>query len=146
MDSFPEITTLKFHNDGLSMAVGTKTGQVLIYDLRGSRPLLIKDHQYGCNILFFNIIVPIKSTTFHDSGNVVSADTKIVKLWDKNSGKIFTSIEPPHDINDVCVFEDSGLIMVANEGVQIQSYYIPALGPAPKWCPFLDNLTVFHMF
>ena len=31
--------------------------------------------------------------------------------------------------------------MVANEGVQIQSYYIPSLGPAPKWCPFLDNLT-----
>ena len=36
---------------------------------------------------------------------------------------------------------DSGLIMVANEGVQIQSYYIPTLGNAPKWCPFLDNLT-----
>jgi ribosome biogenesis protein ENP2 len=32
-------------------------------------------------------------------------------------------------------------MMIANEGVQIQSYYIPSLGPAPKWCPFLDNLT-----
>ena len=31
--------------------------------------------------------------------------------------------------------------MVANEGVKIQSYYIPSLGPAPRWCPFLDNLT-----
>lgn len=26
-------------------------------------------------------------------------------------------------------------------GVQMQSYYIPALGPAPGWCSFLDNLT-----
>jgi ribosome biogenesis protein ENP2 len=25
--------------------------------------------------------------------------------------------------------------------VQIQSYYIPKLGTAPKWCSFLDNLT-----
>jgi ribosome biogenesis protein ENP2 len=31
--------------------------------------------------------------------------------------------------------------MIANEGVRIQSYYVPQLGPAPKWCPFLDNLT-----
>jgi ribosome biogenesis protein ENP2 len=31
--------------------------------------------------------------------------------------------------------------MMANEGVQIQSYYVPALGNAPKWCSFLDNLT-----
>lgn len=23
----------------------------------------------------------------------------------------------------------------------MQSYYIPSLGPAPKWCSFLDNLT-----
>lgn len=52
-----------------------------------------------------------------------------------------TSIEPPHDINDLCVVENSGLIMVANEGVQIQTFYVPSLGPAPKWCAFLDNLT-----
>lgn len=31
--------------------------------------------------------------------------------------------------------------MMANEGTKIQSYYIPALGQAPSWCSFLDNLT-----
>lgn len=36
---------------------------------------------------------------------------------------------------------DTGLLMIANEGVRVQSYYVPQLGPAPKWCPFLDNLT-----
>ena len=31
--------------------------------------------------------------------------------------------------------------MLANEGIQMTSYYIPQLGPAPKWCSFLENLT-----
>ncbi|KAJ1549237.1 hypothetical protein HK405_007305, partial [Cladochytrium tenue] len=56
-------------------------------------------------------------------------------------GKLFTSVEPPNDINDVVIPDDSGLLMVANEGVDIQTYYIPELGPAPSWCAFLDNLT-----
>jgi ribosome biogenesis protein ENP2 len=50
-------------------------------------------------------------------------------------------VEPPNDINDMCVYEDSGLIFLTNEGVNIQSYFIPQLGPAPKWCSFLDNIT-----
>lgn len=31
--------------------------------------------------------------------------------------------------------------MMANEGIQMTSYYIPQLGPAPKWCSFLDSIT-----
>jgi ribosome biogenesis protein ENP2 len=31
--------------------------------------------------------------------------------------------------------------MMASEGIQMTSYYIPQLGPAPKWCSFLDNIT-----
>ncbi|KAJ3357978.1 Nucleolar protein 10 [Entophlyctis luteolus] len=131
-EKFPEITALEFHSDGLSFACGTATGHVLLYDLRMSQPLLVKDHQYG---------LPIKSLSFHPTGNVVSADSKVVRLWNKNDGTLFTAIEPPHDINDVCIPDDSGLVVVANEGVQVQTYYVPQLGPAPKWCPFLDNLT-----
>jgi ribosome biogenesis protein ENP2 len=33
------------------------------------------------------------------------------------------------------------MIFVANESSQMHTYYIPALGPAPRWCSFLDNLT-----
>ncbi|KAI9024086.1 WD40-repeat-containing domain protein [Hyaloraphidium curvatum] len=128
-----EITALSFAMDGLTMGVGTSAGHVLLYDLRNPNPRLVKDHQYG---------TPIKNITFHpSSGNVVSADTKIIKLWNQETGAALTSIEPPNDINDLCVVEESGLILVANEGVQIQSYYVPALGPAPRWCAFLDNLT-----
>lgn len=31
--------------------------------------------------------------------------------------------------------------MMANEGIQMTNYYIPQLGPAPRWCTFLDNIT-----
>lgn len=31
--------------------------------------------------------------------------------------------------------------MTANEGIQMATYYIPQLGPAPRWCSFLENLT-----
>ncbi|KAF9921788.1 hypothetical protein FBU30_008145 [Linnemannia zychae] len=133
------ISALKFREDGLNMAVGTSTGHVLMYDLRSNVPIYVKDHQYG---------FPIKSLTFHEGtqgedgrSKIVSADCKIIKIWDRENGKNFTSIEPANDINDVCVVDNSGLMFVANEGIQMQSYYIPALGPAPKWCSFLDNLT-----
>ena len=43
-----------------------------------------------------------------------------------------TSIEPTGTINDICVFSDCGLMLLALDGNQIPSYFIPALGPAPK--------------
>ena len=58
-----EITSLKFHDDGLTVAVGVSTGQVLLFDLRRPSPLLVKDHQYG---------YPIKSIQFHNTGNIIS--------------------------------------------------------------------------
>ena len=133
LNQFPEVSAIKFFNDGLQYAVGTKTGQVLVYDLRNSKPILIKDHQYE---------YPIKKLELHEaSHNVISADTKVVKIWNKDSGKLFTSIEPESDINDLLTFRNSGLMMTANEGTHMNIFYCPALGPAPKWCSFLDNLT-----
>ncbi|KAG4093965.1 WD40 repeat-like protein [Neocallimastix lanati (nom. inval.)] len=132
LESTPQVSTVKYKNDGLTFGVGTSTGQVLLYDLRNSKPFLVKDHQYG---------YPIKNIIYHKSQNVISADTKIVKIWNETTGKVFTNVEPPTDINDCCVVQDTGLMFLANEGSQIQSYYIPQLGIAPKWCTFLDNMT-----
>ncbi|XP_028633583.1 nucleolar protein 10 [Grammomys surdaster] len=132
INSLPTISALKF-NGALSMAVGTSTGQVLLYDLRSDKPLLVKDHQYG---------LPIKSVHFQESLDLVlSADSRIVKMWNKDSGKIFTSLEPEHDLNDVCLYPSSGMLLTANESPKMGIYYIPVLGPAPRWCSFLDNLT-----
>uniref|UniRef100_A0A3P8WHL2 Nucleolar protein 10 n=1 Tax=Cynoglossus semilaevis TaxID=244447 RepID=A0A3P8WHL2_CYNSE len=132
VQALPSVTALKFNNS-LSMAVGTGSGQVLLYDLRSSQPLLVKDH-------FYNL--PIKSLHFHDQLDLVmSADSKIIKMWNKDSGKVFSSIEPPANINDVCIYPQSGLLFTANEDPKMNIFYIPALGPAPRWCSFLDNLT-----
>ncbi|XP_033645409.1 nucleolar protein 10-like [Asterias rubens] len=128
----PSVSSLKF-KDGLQMAVGTSTGQVLIYDLRSDKPLLVKDHHYG---------LPIKAVDFHpQAGMVVSTDSKAVRIWDLQTSKAFTAIEPEHDINDMCLVPSSGLILTANETPKLGVYFIPSLGPAPKWCAFLDNLT-----
>ncbi|CAO3627187.1 unnamed protein product [Cunninghamella blakesleeana] len=142
-----EITALSFRSDGLNLGVGTNTGHTLLYDLRSSVPYMVKDHQYG---------FPIKNIHFHDgvaaaghndyetgqgSDKLIVADKKIVKVWDRNTGKHFTSIEPETDINDLCMVGDSGLLFTAQEGIQMGAYYIPQLGPAPRWASFLENLT-----
>ena len=31
--------------------------------------------------------------------------------------------------------------MVANEAISMATYYIPQLGPAPRWASFLENIT-----
>lgn len=51
--------------------------KVLLYDLRSNQPLLVKDH-------FYNL--PIKSLNFHNQLDlVVSADSKILKIWNKDT-------------------------------------------------------------
>ncbi|KAJ8333073.1 hypothetical protein SKAU_G00419690 [Synaphobranchus kaupii] len=132
VEGLPSISALKF-NGTLNMAVGTSTGQVLLYDLRSSRPLLVKDHYYG---------LPIKSLNFQNQLDLVlSADSKIIKIWNRDTGKLFSSIEPPTGVNDVCVYPGSGMLFTANEDPKMNTFYMPALGPAPRWCSFLDNLT-----
>uniref|UniRef100_A0A1E1VZW3 Uncharacterized protein n=1 Tax=Pectinophora gossypiella TaxID=13191 RepID=A0A1E1VZW3_PECGO len=131
-DSLPAITTLKF--DGpLRMGVGTSTGHILLYDIRSSKPLLVKDHMNE---------VPIRKLEFHKQMDYVySMDASVVKIWNKNTGKQYTSIESSVDFNDLCVIPNTGLTMMAVEDQKMQIYYIPSLGPAPRWCAFLDNLT-----
>ncbi|KAK2164545.1 hypothetical protein LSH36_62g05021 [Paralvinella palmiformis] len=132
LGGIPAITSLKYR-DALTMAIGTSTGQVLLYDLRSDQPLLMKDHLFG---------LPIKGIEFHDPQDLVlSTDSRILKLWDRNNAKAYTSIEPGTVINDLCLLKDTGLLFMANEDPKMQAYYIPSLGAAPKWCSFLDNLT-----
>lgn len=51
------------------------------------------------------------------------------------------SIEGKADFNDLCLVPNSGLMFMAVEDPKIQTYFIPHLGPAPRWCAFLDSLT-----
>nr|XP_012135821.1 PREDICTED: nucleolar protein 10 [Megachile rotundata] len=132
LEAIPAVTSLKFQG-GLTFGVGTSTGQILLYDIRSNKPFLTKDHMYG---------LPIKNIEFHQKMDMVySMDSSIVKIWDRNNGKLYTSIEAQSDFNDMCVIPNTGMLLIANENTKMQTYYIPSLGPAPSWCSFLDNLT-----
>lgn len=134
------VTALEFHPSGLTLATGSHTGIVTLYDIRSPNPLLVKDQQYGFPIQNLKFL-HTKSSAFSSEPKVMSADKRIIKIWDQQTGAPWTSIEPTVDINDVCIVPDSGMIFTANEGPEMHSFFIPQLGPAPKWCSFLDSLT-----
>ncbi|GAM20736.1 hypothetical protein SAMD00019534_039110 [Acytostelium subglobosum LB1] len=130
-----EISAGKFGPDGLLLGLGTSNGVVMLYDMRAANPVMTKHHQYQ---------LPINSINFHTYAGVtrfMSSDSKILKAFDKDTGKLFMVLEPKSPINDVLSIDGTGLIIMPGETEKIQSYYVPSLGPAPKWSSFLDNLT-----
>lgn len=73
---FPSITSLKFKN-GLHMGVGTSSGHVLIYDVRSSEPLIVKNHLNR---------IPVKKIEFNPNHkSVYSLDSAMLKIWDENT-------------------------------------------------------------
>ncbi|KAH8255298.1 hypothetical protein KR038_000625 [Drosophila bunnanda] len=129
---FPSVTALKCRS-GLHMGVGTASGHVLIYDIRAKQPLLVKNHLNR---------LPIKRLAFNPSQNAVySLDEATLKLWDEQTGKQIAYVESTSSFNDFCTIPDTGMFFLAQEDVKMLTYYVPAMGPAPRWCSFLDNLT-----
>lgn len=135
-----DVTALKFDLDGLTLGIGTSSGICYIYDIRSSKPVLTKEHQYG---------EPIVDISFHNSSrHILSTDKKLIKIWQRdepNQGKVMTNIETPADINNVAIVQDrrgeSGMIFAAGEQSKVMTYFVPQLGPAPSWCSFLESLT-----
>jgi ribosome biogenesis protein ENP2 len=128
-----DLTALEFAPDGLTLGLGTAGGECLLFDLRSSRPLRSKTHNYG---------LPICDLHFATgNGSIFSADAKILKVWDRDTGDTVTNIEPPGAINNFEVWPGTGLVLMAADTPKMQVFYVPSLGPAPKWCRFLDSLT-----
>ena len=118
---------------GLQLAAGTSDGRVVVYDIRQTRPLVVKDHMYE---------KPINQISTNKEHNwIISTCQKSMKIWEGETGKAVTAIEPPSRINHAEFVSDSGLVFLALEQEQMQTYFIPTLGPAPRWCSFLDCLT-----
>lgn len=136
-----EITALEFDHTGLGIACGTSAGLIRLYDLRSPNPILKKDQGYGYPIQTIIHLNSSSSTRAQTSEpKILSADKRIIKIWDARDGSPWTSVEPAVDIHSVAWHKDSGMLLTANEGRQQHSFFIPQLGPAPKWCAFLDNL------
>lgn len=140
-DDRAEISAMTFHRSGLDLAVGNSNGLVHLYDLRSPQPLLKKDQGYGFpikNIIYLESKTSTRSQTAEPK--ILTADKRIIKIWDPRDGASWTSVEPAVDMNHVEWVKDSGMLLTANEGKQQHSFFIPQLGPAPKWCAFLDNI------
>ncbi|VEU23801.1 DEKNAAC105030 [Brettanomyces naardenensis] len=134
-----EVSCVKFRNDGLNFACGTSNGLTMLYDLRTSLPMLTKDQGYGFDV---KKIIWLDNAGAEDSNSLIlTADRKIAKIWNRSSGKAFAAMEPSVNINDVEYIPKSGMFFMATESIPMHTYYIPALGPSPKWCSFLDNIT-----
>lgn len=132
LKTLPSVSALKFKN-GLQLGVGTATGHVLVYDIRSNQPLVVKDHYNKMRI---------KRIGFNPSQNAVySLDGAILKIWDETSGKQIAYIESESQFNDFCTISDTGMFFFAQQNSKMLTYYVPSLGPAPRWCSFLDNLT-----
>jgi ribosome biogenesis protein ENP2 len=132
---------MTYHRSGLELAVGNSNGLVHLYDLRSPQPLLKKDQGYGFpikNIIYLDSNTSTRAQTAEPK--ILTADKRIIKIWDPRDGAAWTSVEPAVDLNHVEWVKDSGMLLTANEGKQQHSFFIPQLGPAPKWCAFLDNI------
>lgn len=137
----PEVTALDFHRSGIRNAVGTSSGLIYLYDLRSPMPTLKKDQGYDYPIQHVQFLTSSSTTRSSNlEPKILSADKRIIKIWEEQDGKPWTSVEPDVDINCVAWCQDSGMILTANEGKQQHAFLIPQLGPAPKWCAFLDNV------
>ncbi|KAF6003723.1 Nucleolar protein 10 [Cyanidiococcus yangmingshanensis] len=133
------ITSAAFR--GLHLSVGLDDGTLLLYDIRSAKPL-------GVRSLGYNL--PVQSINFHTAMHepnrswLIAADRKCVKIFAERQveNAPFLSFETPADIEQVeASFGGAGLLMAACVDRPIHCYFIPALGPAPKWCAYLEHLT-----
>ncbi|CAJ1009438.1 hypothetical protein Q4I28_004752 [Leishmania naiffi] len=137
---------------GLLFTCGLESGEVLLYDVRLQKPLLVKDHMNSLPIVktyFFNG----KSTATGEASFVLSADTRSLKVWNKHDGSNFTTIDAPADITDFTLFkgqhnmvapyecDDSGVVAICCDVPRVQVHFIPQLGRAPRWASFLEVMT-----
>ncbi|PAV76009.1 hypothetical protein WR25_03989 isoform A [Diploscapter pachys] len=131
---YSQVTALAFR-DPLHIGVGTSSGHVLLYDIRSRKPLLIKDH---------NNDLPIKKIDFarrDESTIALSMDERMLKMWDESSGRPIVAIENTMKFNDFVRYKDSGMLFFAVEAPRMLQYFVPLLGPAPKWCSYLESVT-----
>eukprot|EP00345_Euplotes_harpa_P011689 CAMPEP_0168335636 /NCGR_PEP_ID=MMETSP0213-20121227/11033_1 /TAXON_ID=151035 /ORGANISM="Euplotes harpa, Strain FSP1.4" /LENGTH=328 /DNA_ID=CAMNT_0008340613 /DNA_START=687 /DNA_END=1669 /DNA_ORIENTATION=+ len=124
-----EITSVAFSQEGMHLAIGV----IKLFDIRYPIPIFEKEHQYK---------FPIKKIQFHETSRTVfSQDKKVIKVFERDSGKVYTNIQTKKDINDFSLYKNSGMVFTACEEEKLGSYFIPNIGNAPKWCSYIENMT-----
>ena len=72
---------------------------------------------------------------------MVSADKHIVRVWEADSGKGITSVQPPGGgINDVLLWKDSGLLMMACDSPKLLVKFLPPRHPLSLPLPLPSSI------
>jgi ribosome biogenesis protein ENP2 len=131
-----EVTQLVMGEDGITLAVGTASGVVNLYDVRSSRPRLVCDQMNGS---------PIRKLIFHPTADgdslLLVADRDSMAFWSTTGSVARTrlTVTAPSPLNDVVVAQrGKGLFIAACEQEDLVMMHAPSLGPAPTWCSYLD--------
>ncbi|KAI0990284.1 hypothetical protein GJ496_004350 [Pomphorhynchus laevis] len=128
------LTFLKY-GPQMKIAAGDESGIVSLFDLRSKKPYAQRDHRYG---------LPINQIEFLSNYDyIASSDKKGVRVWTEyDDQKLVVAFEPSKTaVNGFCIPEKgTGLFFVPTESPNIHTFFIPSIGPAPKFCSFLDNL------
>ena len=132
MKSAANISQVKCDQSGLLMGMG-EGSTLSIFDVRFDRKLMSLRSSYN---------EPINSIHFlnNNDKNIIFSNKKQIKITN-GEGHFFTSIEPENGVNMCTVVPNSGMILAALEDPKIGCFFIPQLGPAPKWVPYIENIT-----
>ena len=134
------ITSLCFDDSGMTLLAGTSEGAIGVYDIRKNTPMFVKSH---------NNSLRMQKLQFHtcfDKKQVISADTKGIKIWDASTGETYLSMDTSAELYSFAVPKsgegrDGGVIMAACDTPHVNIFFAPQLGPAPAWCSYLENIT-----
>ena len=161
-----EISAVTYDTTGMYMAAGTTGGVVALYDVRSSKPLYIQEHKHGLaiNTLRFHsgsgMILSadeklLKVWRYKAQSDATMATRTSKHIADETSsddgalGSLCVNIETTGKISHFIVAgdqkdargEQSGVILCATDQPKMESYYVPAIGVAPRWYSFLESIT-----
>jgi ribosome biogenesis protein ENP2 len=160
-----EITSIAHDLTGLYIAAGTAGGLVALYDVRSSKPLHIKEHKHGMPIhtlkfhsgsgcILSSDEKLVKVWKYKNSGDLVRTASSMLeegRSGNKSSsiGTIVANVEGSGKFANFIMAGDekdptgnqSGVLLCATDLPKLETYYIPKVGLAPKWCSFLESIT-----
>jgi ribosome biogenesis protein ENP2 len=154
--------------DDLYMTAGTQRGVVALYDVRSSKPLFVMEHKHGlpihtvrfhkCSGMVLSAdeaLVKIwryKSKSHNELGTSSQWDESHQSSSSSTAmGSVHVNIEGTNNakFSNFIVAGDetdpqghaSGLILCTTDQPKMDSFYVPSIGVAPRWCSFLENIT-----
>jgi ribosome biogenesis protein ENP2 len=130
-----EVRQMAWSGDAMVIACGLDNGVVKGYDVRTNRQALFeKDHRND---------FPVVGLHFVSKSVIASADNKSVKIWDTSASEdrqLVGFVESRDKLNGLTFWPNSGLFFTPCDAPRVGTYFAPGVGPAPRWCSFLDTV------